>query len=122
MGNAPRVERRVATVYPLVCSGRSADAANDTPADTQDLYGITPGGPDSSSAETAQPVHAVRDAAVASGGNSTHAVEGDCDLLVTEHLAHDLRVGPGLQLQGGERVVQVVEANRPAGRPDAAGP
>lgn len=65
----------LATVHPLVCSERSADAADGTPASTQDPYGITPGGPDRSRAETAQPVHAVLDAAVASGGNSTHALK-----------------------------------------------
>src|SRR5215211_7575819 len=35
------------------------DGANGTPADTQDPPGLTPGGPDSSSADVAQPVIAV---------------------------------------------------------------
>lgn len=63
----------LATVHPLVCSELSADAADGTAADTQDPPGITPGGPDSSSAEVAQPVHAVLDAAAASGGNSLNS-------------------------------------------------
>lgn len=52
-----------ATVHPLVCSELSAAAADGTPADTQDPPGITPGGPDSSSATVAQPVVAVITAA-----------------------------------------------------------
>ena len=46
----------LATVHPLVCSELSADAANGTPADTQDPPGLTPGGPDQSRATPAQPV------------------------------------------------------------------
>ena len=64
----------LATVHPLVCSENSAAAANGTPADTQDPPGITSTGlypgPDNSSALHAQPVHAVLDAAVNSGGAS----------------------------------------------------
>jgi hypothetical protein len=47
------------TVHPLANSECSADAANGTPADTQDPPGLTPGGPDSSHADVAQPVVAV---------------------------------------------------------------
>lgn len=64
----------LATVHPLVCSERSAAAANGTPADTQDPPGITPGGVDSSSATTAQPVVAVFTAA-ANGAKSTNAIK-----------------------------------------------
>lgn len=60
----------LATVHPLVCSERSAEAADGTAASTQDPPGITPGGPDSSSADVAQPVFAVIAASAASGGNS----------------------------------------------------
>ena len=62
-----------ATVHPLACSERSADAADGTAADTQDPPGLTPGGPDNSSAAVAQPVHAVLDAAPASGGKSLNS-------------------------------------------------
>jgi hypothetical protein len=51
-----------ATVHPLSNSECSADAANGTPADTQDPPGLTPGGPDSSHADVAQPVRAVLNA------------------------------------------------------------
>jgi hypothetical protein len=51
-----------ATVHPLSNSECSADAANGTAADTQDPPGVTPGGPDSSHAEVAQPIIAVLDA------------------------------------------------------------
>ena len=64
----------LATVHPLVCSERSAAAANGTPADAQDPPGITPGGVDSSSATIAQPVVAVFTAA-ANGANSTSAIK-----------------------------------------------
>ena len=47
------------TVHPLSNSECSAPAAAGTPADTQDPPGLTPGGPDSSQAEVAQPVVAV---------------------------------------------------------------
>jgi len=40
------------------------------------------------------------------------AIEGDGDLLVAQHLAHDLRLGACRQLQGGEGVPQVVEPVR----------
>jgi hypothetical protein len=39
------------------------------------------------------------------------AVEGDRDLFVAEHLADDLRVRPSRQLEGRERVPQVMEAD-----------
>ena len=50
------------------------------------------------------------------------AVEGDRDLLVTQHLGHDLRVRAGDQLQRREGVAQFVEADRRAARPGAAAP
>jgi hypothetical protein len=40
------------------------------------------------------------------------SVEGDGDLFVAQHLADDLGVGAGGQLEGGEGVAQVVEADR----------
>ena len=67
----------LATVHPLVCSELSADAADGTAADTQDPPGITPGGPDSSSADVAQPVFAVLGAAAASGGNSLRSFKAE---------------------------------------------
>jgi hypothetical protein len=45
-----------ATVHPLACPEKSPV---DVVADTQDPPGLTPGGPDESSATTAQPVVAV---------------------------------------------------------------
>ena len=55
-----------ATVHPLVCSERSADAANGTTADTQNPPGITGEGhepgytdPDPDNATEAQPILAV---------------------------------------------------------------
>jgi hypothetical protein len=45
-----------ATIHPLVCAEKSPV---DTIADTQDPPGLTPGGPDMSSATTAQPVVSV---------------------------------------------------------------
>ena len=47
-----------ATVHPLSCSELSSAPA-DTVAATQDPEGLTPGGPDQSSAVVAQPVVAV---------------------------------------------------------------
>ena len=46
------------------------------------------------------------------------AIERDRDLLVTQHLRHDLGVRAGHQLQRGEGVAQVVEADR--GQPGPA--
>jgi hypothetical protein len=37
------------------------------------------------------------------------SVECDGHLLVSQHLAHDLGVGAGRQVEGGERVAQIVE-------------
>ena len=48
-----------ATVHPQSCAERSSGAAVDTPAELQNPPGITPGGPDRSKAETAQPVVAI---------------------------------------------------------------
>lgn len=48
-----------ASVHPLACSENSSAPA-DSPAITQDPPGITPGGPDSGQATTAQPVVAIR--------------------------------------------------------------
>jgi hypothetical protein len=45
-----------ATVHPLTCAEKSPA---DVVADTQDPPGLTPGGPDQSSAVIAQPVEAV---------------------------------------------------------------
>jgi hypothetical protein len=51
-----------ATVHPLSCSELS-NAPAGTAAATQDPPGLTPGGPDQSSAEVAQPVQVASDAA-----------------------------------------------------------
>jgi hypothetical protein len=44
-----------ATIHPLSCSERS-QAPKGTAAETQDPPGLTPGGPDRSNADVAQPV------------------------------------------------------------------
>ena len=49
-----------ATIHPLSCSERS-QAPEGTAAETQDPPGLTPGGPDRSNAEVAQPVQSAND-------------------------------------------------------------
>lgn len=48
-----------ATVHPLSCAEHSEVAPVDTPAQLQDPPGLTPGGPDNSRAEIAQPIVAI---------------------------------------------------------------
>jgi hypothetical protein len=49
-----------ATIHPLSCSERS-QAPEGTAAETQDPPGLTPGGPDRSNADVAQPVQSAND-------------------------------------------------------------